>query len=242
MTRRMERVFSPGEFGLLIWNNLFVDKAVDGNKTVTMDGVNLMTKQELVHQGKEPYSIASVIAVYEVQYMFYNTVQKAFSQSLENTQVWLLDERVSTPNNQRILAMWDSGLTPEQMKSLVMESKAKTKDQLCENREKFKSLNFQIPTLADGTILSVLVLPKDDYSYGTSEFYPNLILILSLVLATVAQVERWIGHPVVISSTKLWQAKVENELRQALEPEIVHRSSVEAEQLKAQVDGESYKA
>jgi hypothetical protein len=219
----MERVFSPGEFGLLVWNNLFVDRAVDGNKSVMIDGVTLMTKEELEHEGKEAYSIGSVMAVYELQYMLSNVIARVFGRALDNTRVWLLDERANTEENERILAMWDASLTEPEMAANVMVNKEKTKADLLQGNS--KSYDFSIDGMAEGTKLSILVVPHERFLSDMRSYYPGLILALSLVLATTSQVERWIGHPIVISSTKLWQAKIEQELRDDIEPQILRVAS-----------------
>jgi len=231
MTKRMERVFSPGEFGLLIWNNLFVDKLVDGSKSPMIDGVNLMTKHELESQGKEPFSIASVVAVFEVQHMFVEIITRIFedSQSLLHTTVWLLDSRDDTGERERILAMWQWGLTQEQMREQVMEKQAMTMDELRNGNDMAVIEHIDgLDGVADGTKLSLMVVPSEDYLALNRSPFPIFILLISLALACVAQAERWVGHPIVISSTRLWQAKIEKELREEVEDEIVRSASQNA--------------
>lgn len=109
-----------------------------------------------------------------------------------------------------------------------MANKAKTKVELTNGIEQHKLHYFDIDDMAEGTKLSVLVIPAEGFLAGMQSFNPQLILALSLVLATVAQLERWIGHPIVVSSTKLWQAKIEKQMRETLEGEIVASASQEA--------------
>jgi len=226
MTTRMLRAFADtSEFGLLVWNNLFVDLSTDANKTL-YHGVKLAKKDRIIGAGGTPYSLASVVAVYRIQVLLENVITKVFGVEVGQTQIFLFDDRPSTGERQRLMAMYDQSLTPSQRSNRAVAMGGKTKAELTDAKDA-QINSFKVKgTRSD---FSVAVVPTERYMATHTSEYPYFILMISLLLVVVAQLERWCGHPILVSSYTLTQSRIEEELRAKVEWSIVEIAAAKAE-------------
>jgi hypothetical protein len=226
MTTRMLRAFADtSEFGLLVWNNLFIDLSVDANKTL-YHGVKLAKKERIIAAGGTPYSLASVVAVYRIQVLLENVITKVFGAEVGQTQIFLFDDRPSTGERQRLMAMYDQSLTPSQRSNRAVAIGDKTKAELTD-AESAQINSFKVK--GTQSAFSVAVVPTERYMATHTSEYPYFILMISLLLVAVAQLERWCGHPILISSYTLKQARIEEELRAKVESSIVEIAAARAD-------------
>lgn len=208
-TKRLMRHFaSVPEYGMLVWNNVFTDKAAFGNSSL-LQGAPFCTRAEVEQQGKEPYAIGSVVAVYTLQQMLTGVIKNVFGKELEDTRLYLFDERTATGESERLLAIYDTEMTEVQVGNLVVEMGEMHRDDIVAHIEHTQLNRFSI----SGTqmSLSVAVAPKHDYFRHRVSNVPHFILGISLVMILIAQLERWLGHPLIVSQHGLVRARIESQ-------------------------------
>mmetsp|Transcript_3279 Transcript_3279/g.10203 ORF Transcript_3279/g.10203 Transcript_3279/m.10203 type:complete len:524 (-) Transcript_3279:33-1604(-) len=222
VTKRLKRFYSAvPEFGMLIWNNVFLDTTRDGEKMM-LDGVQLQTKQRILDAGGEPYAVGSVVAVYRIQNLLRTVATQVFGEELMDAKLYLFDKRSKTEENERLLAMYDMRQNEEDTNSEVWENRDQPIDFF------LKDENAQYNDLVvPGTevAFSVALVPHSDYLARHTTEYPLIILGISLCLVICAQMERWMGHPIIISELTLQRSLVEQELREELEPQIAQKAA-----------------
>lgn len=219
LTKRVERIYSDrAEFGMLAWNPVFVDVAVDGNKTL-FDGVELNSKGEWERQGKTPYAIGSVNGVYLLQNLFYKGIHSVFGKELSDTRAYLYDVRPGTEPDEALLAVYDPLYTADGLFTEAANNKALTLEQIKQRSEEVQVNAF---TLDHTDVEFAVILEPSDRYFG-SRITKNaiMVLLLSLGLVLAAQCERWLGHPSILSSEEVWRAKYEADFRKELEERIV---------------------
>jgi len=209
-TRFLRECGNNFEFRMLVFNNVFVDKATHSNH-VLKDGVPFDSKQKLIAAGKEPYAIGSVVGVYKVQMMLYTTMRGVFGAEIEQTRVYLVDDRATTPASLRFLAYYDPSLGLEQMFDEVLKM-ARQPSAPWESSEDVQRHAVNIS--GTDTSLSIVLEPNSDYFFRRISFTPFCIFLASIVIIIVAQVERWCGHPSIVSQNKLVLIALEAEIRE----------------------------
>lgn len=225
VTRRMLRVFAvTPEFGMLVWNNVYADKAVYENATLLTDRVEMGTKAQIEEQGREPYALGSVVAVYELQNMFVGIIKKVFGREIQNTQLLLFDDRAGTPEAERLLAMYDQSLTEEQM-SLDMVAKADQTESQLTAGDDVQINKFSLER--SNTAFSVALIPNENFFSERVSRNPYYILGISLAMVLVGQLERWLGHPWIVSQHQLIKDALEAEIRERLEQTMRYGDSNE---------------
>jgi hypothetical protein len=218
VTKRMVRVFASNrEFGVLVWNNVFVCNTTDGNKTLSQ-GVQLGPKAKILETCNDPYSIGSVVAVYKPQVMLSSAISKIFTREVTDTKLFLFDNRPTTEERQRLLAYYDQSITPVAMNEEAMRISEQTIEELTQSDD-VQLNNFAIPGTNNVEFL-VAAVPNDSFMDRHTSKFPVVILILSLVLVGTSQIERWLGHPAIISQSALARAKWEQLIRAEIEREI----------------------
>merc|ERR1719502_1398002 len=116
--------------------------------------------------------------------------------------------------------MYDQTLTPTQRSNKAVELSSKTREELT-NAELMELNYFEVA--GSRARFSVAIVANEEYLSKHTSSYPLIILLLSAGLVIIAQLERWIGHPSIISQSSLVRAKIEAELRAEVEADIIER-------------------
>jgi len=213
-TKRLLRQFATvPEYGMLVWNNVVTDNAAFGNSSL-LQGAPIFTKAEVEQQGKEPYAIGSVVAVYTLQHMLTGLIENVFGRELEDTRLYLFDERPTTGESERLLAIYDAQMTKAEVGNLVVEMGEMHRDEIIAQTEHTQLNRFLI---CDGYMsLSVAVAPKRNYFRHRVSNVPHFILAITLVMIMISQLERWCGHPFIVSQHGLVRELIEKRLMQHL--------------------------
>lgn len=213
---------SRREFGMTILSPVFVNKNLDGEKTM-FDNVRLATKQQIEREGGVPHAAGVVAGTYVLQLVLENAIRGIFGEELLGTHIYLFDNRQSVEPQERLLAVYDPLLKSDEAFTESMRLNATTMQALTDS-----CLNSQTNVVeASGTDMSfaIVVCARQSYFDAKSTHTPYLILLISVALVLVAQIERWLGHPVVLSSERALQSVIEGSIRDELECKIVRESS-----------------
>lgn len=185
-----------------------------------LDGVQLNRKKTIEDLGGTPHSIGSVVAVYQINRMLVNIIKNVFGREIQDTRIYLFDNRPTTPANEQLLAMYDPMQTAEQMQATVIDKQHTTVEDLKKNDD------VQVNTFdVSGVEVSFVValVPTDDYIAAHTTNAPYIILCISIALVIFAQLERWMGHPWVMSQDSLVRTYMEREIRVQVEAEANKR-------------------
>lgn len=225
VTKRLARVFSMvPEFGLQVWNNVFVDRQTYGGRTI-LEGVNLTKRHKVADAGGDPYSMGSVVAIYKLQELLRSIVEGVFGRDLRWTKIYLFDDRDDTPVRERLLAIYDTDSTRSAagVNQEVMDDQNKILDEIVASSEYYELNTFEVADT--GARFKLAIVPHEAFLEKHITVKPLVILAISLAVIVAAQVERWLGHPYIVSEFTLTRAKVERELREGLEKRIIKNAA-----------------
>mmetsp|Transcript_89955 Transcript_89955/g.160100 ORF Transcript_89955/g.160100 Transcript_89955/m.160100 type:complete len:472 (-) Transcript_89955:160-1575(-) len=206
-TKRVKRVYaSQPEWGMLVWNPVFVDEETSGNQTF-FDSPELFKKSELEAMGRRPYALGSVSGVYLLQRTLLGAVQDHVS-SLQDVRLHLFDRRNSTKPDESLLAVFDPQLSHEEMYALAWEDQGLTPKMVKDRSHNAVQVAL---TIGDSTLeLLVVVEPNENWEQRQATSAPWIVLGVSLALGYASQLERWVGHPEILSAHALIEAKKES--------------------------------
>lgn len=231
VTKRLKRVFAQyTEYGMLVFNNVFTRRDYKGVRTLIGGNITVQRKQRVIDAGHTPYAIGSIVAVYKVQDMLRTMVESVFPiKEVKDTKIYLFDDRTTTPATEQLIAYYDPMLTQTQGARFLADIADTTKAQVLGrsprsvvNSRGVDDTSFQF---------SIVLEPNDAYFSSKTGPYPYYILMVSIAVILIAQLERWLGHPYIISETEYVRALIEAKIRADLEEEIAKSTALAADKV-----------